>query len=214
MEYAPAGAGCCADPVADGRRAFWSMHFVGMLAYRLLRAGAAMTSRRCLIRARRGAGVRPRDVHRQPGRCFRSASWSARACSWAGDQWQALHRDGGDAPAGGRVACGLVVASIAMCRHGRPCRAGAGVQAARDAGRGVFRWRRLSAATVMGIAISGMHYTGGRPQPASATARSRRTRTMADGPLHRPGHRRDHQDRLILLPRPGRGRVRRTGRDS
>jgi diguanylate cyclase len=30
----------------------------------------------------------------------------------------------------------------------------------RDAGRGIFRWRRLCAATVMGIAISGMHYTG------------------------------------------------------
>ncbi len=30
----------------------------------------------------------------------------------------------------------------------------------RDAGRGVFRWRRLCAATVMGMAISGMHYTG------------------------------------------------------
>jgi signal transduction histidine kinase len=30
----------------------------------------------------------------------------------------------------------------------------------REAGRGVFRWRRLWAATVMGIAISGMHYTG------------------------------------------------------
>jgi diguanylate cyclase len=30
----------------------------------------------------------------------------------------------------------------------------------RDAGRGVFRWRRLWAASIMGIAISGMHYTG------------------------------------------------------
>ena len=30
----------------------------------------------------------------------------------------------------------------------------------RDAGRGVFRWRRLWSATIMGFAISGMHYTG------------------------------------------------------
>jgi signal transduction histidine kinase len=30
----------------------------------------------------------------------------------------------------------------------------------RDSGKGVFRWRRLWAAMVMGIAISGMHYTG------------------------------------------------------
>jgi NO-binding membrane sensor protein with MHYT domain len=30
----------------------------------------------------------------------------------------------------------------------------------RDAGRGVFRWRRLGAAVAMGMAIAGMHYTG------------------------------------------------------
>jgi signal transduction histidine kinase len=30
----------------------------------------------------------------------------------------------------------------------------------RDVGRGLFRWRRLWAAVLMGIAISGMHYTG------------------------------------------------------
>ena len=149
-----------------------------------------------------GARLRAGALHCQSGGSCFLVIVGASLLMGAAINGNELHRHGGDATGGGGVASG---SRHRVHRHrgdGIVGRAAAGVPAARRGPRGLSVGGGCAPATVMGMAISGMHYTG-MAAAASAYSRSRRPTWLTFAP--RPGGRRDHQYRPDPDSRPGRG---------